>query len=213
MEPPAPVLGPCVSGLSRYLTIKHSVQLLNGSSQGGWSPTVLQKVWCRRPARTLGLFNRNYAAGLTTAAQKWFWGPLRPGKIPKVSVLEAEFSYQIYDSINFAGKIVLPLFFAHHALRTRYLIVAGFKNSRPALIGNGEPVERRLPTYGISQKSGWKNVIVDPGESAVQVFPPGSPNLDCNSLRYPFAQDLYIFCSLNGDSHLMLEVLLEIAVN
>ena len=32
---------------------------------------------------------RDYAAGLAIAAQKWFLGPLRPDKIPKVSVLEA----------------------------------------------------------------------------------------------------------------------------
>jgi hypothetical protein len=75
------------------MTIKLSVQLLTGSSRRRWFPIVLQKVGADIPHEPLGLFNRNYAAGLATAAPKWFWDPLHPGKIPKVSVLEAEFSY------------------------------------------------------------------------------------------------------------------------
>jgi len=74
------------------MTIKLSVQLLTGSSRRRWFPIVLQKVGADIPHEPLGLFNRNYAAGLATAAPKWFWDPLHPGKIPKVSVLEAEFS-------------------------------------------------------------------------------------------------------------------------
>jgi hypothetical protein len=76
------------------LTIKLSVQLLTGSSLERWFPFVLQKVGADIPHQPLGLFNRNYAAGLATANQKWFWGPIRRGKIAKVSIVEAEFSYE-----------------------------------------------------------------------------------------------------------------------
>jgi hypothetical protein len=51
--------------------------------------------------------NRDYAATLAIVVKNWFWGPLRPGKIPKVPVLEAEFSGQRYDSTNFNEKELL----------------------------------------------------------------------------------------------------------
>ena len=52
-----------------------------------WFPIVWQKVGADTPHESMGLFNQNYAAGLATAKKKWFWEPLRPGKIPKVYAL------------------------------------------------------------------------------------------------------------------------------
>lgn len=69
--------------------------------EGRRFPTVLQKAGAAH--KLLGLFNRNYVAGLTTRAQKKIWEPLRPGIIPKIYVLEAEISFQSNDTINLAG--------------------------------------------------------------------------------------------------------------
>jgi len=43
---------------------------------------------------------------LATAVPKWFLLPLRPGKIPKVSVFEADSFQRWHDNTNFAGKVI-----------------------------------------------------------------------------------------------------------
>jgi hypothetical protein len=46
-----------------------------------------------------------FAATLATAVPKWFLGPIGPGKIPKVSVLEAESSRPRHDSTSFPEEV------------------------------------------------------------------------------------------------------------
>jgi hypothetical protein len=52
--------------------------------------------------------SRDYAATLAAPVQKWFLGPLGPGKIPQISVLEAESFRRRHDSTSFHDKIHFP---------------------------------------------------------------------------------------------------------
>jgi hypothetical protein len=58
-----------------------------------------------------GGISRDNTAALAASVKKWFFGPLGPGKIPKVSTLEAEFYRQRYDSKNSSEKVLFCLTF------------------------------------------------------------------------------------------------------
>jgi hypothetical protein len=74
------------------------------------------------------------------------YGTSGRGKIPKVSVLEAESSRRRHDSTSFLDEILYFLNFWHtSALAPRNLNAVELKGPKPALPGNGAPEEKPRP--------------------------------------------------------------------